>query len=45
MTLYDFMSQHKDIDELTVSIMADIENIFAGYVSEKWLLDFAESLM
>ncbi len=115
MTLYDFMNQHKEIDELTVwdtdydievyfypsdldiaddtgkaemiiakclnvvkihkdgvtvnlsevikrnvnngtfenlfvdndvdSIMADIENIFAGYVSEKWLLDFAESLM
>lgn len=26
------------------SIMADIENIFAGYVSEKWMLDFAKSL-
>lgn len=26
------------------SIMADIENIFAGYVSEKWMLDFARSL-
>ena len=26
------------------SIMADIENVFAGYVSEKWMIDFATSL-
>ena len=26
------------------SIMTDISGIFAGYVSEKWMLDFAESL-
>ena len=26
------------------AIMDDIHNIFAGYVSEEWLTDFAESL-
>lgn len=31
---------HNDID----AIMDDIMNIFAGYVSEEWLTDFAESL-
>lgn len=31
---------HNDVD----SIMDDIENIFSGYVSDQWLMDFANSL-
>lgn len=31
---------HNNLD----AIMDDIHNIFAGYVSEEWLTDFAESL-
>lgn len=26
------------------SIMYDIQNVFSGYVSEKWMMDFAKSL-
>lgn len=31
---------NNDVD----SIMADIENIFSGYVSEQWLTDFAKEV-
>lgn len=29
----------------TESIMEDIENIFSGHVSEKWMVEFANSLV
>lgn len=37
---FDGLFKRNDID----AIMADIQNIFAGYVSDSWMMEFANSL-